>query len=72
MTTYNYAVTGFESGMEGCPLYTNCTRTWFGAKVVQRRFKMQGLLTRLYDLNVEQAPGLNPYYEKFEPVEKAQ
>lgn len=63
---YKYAVTGFESGMEACPLFTNRTKTWFGAKIVERRFKKQGLLARIYRLETEIAPGLNPYDEKFE------
>lgn len=61
---HRYAVTGYESGFEECPLFTNLTRTYFGAKLVARQFKKQGLLTRIYDLEVEEAPGLNPYAER--------
>jgi hypothetical protein len=61
---YRYAVTGFETGWEECPLFTNQTRTWFGAKIVERSFKRQGLQARVYDLATEAAPGFNPHFEK--------
>ena len=60
---YKYGVIGFESGFDNCPLFTNFTKTWFGAKIVERRFRRQGLLTRIYDHSKEIAPGLNPYKE---------
>lgn len=60
---YRYGVTGYDR-FEDCPKFTNLVRTEFGAKLVQRRFETQGLKTKIYDLTVEQAPGLNPYKEK--------
>jgi len=62
---YKFGITGYSSmSLKDCPAFTYMTRTKFGAKLVEKRMKEQGLHTSMYDLERETCPGLNPYYEE--------
>lgn len=60
---YKYGVTRYEDRMFDCPLYTYYTINYFGAKLVQARLERNGLKSDIYDLSIEECPGLNPIYE---------
>ena len=61
MSDYRYAIEGYSDDSE-TPEFTNMVKTEFGKKLVEKRFKEQGL--NVVIRKPEEAKGLNPYYEK--------